>query len=75
MSLIDVYKRQVFAVLDVILHPLKLLPPLDVLAGKSLVRILSGNDHILVCRILPQLVTLGIQTVSVYLHGGGHSRI
>jgi len=65
----------VFAVLDVVQHPLKLLPPLDVLAGKSFVRILPGNDHILVCRILPQLVPLGIQAVSVYLHGGGHSRI
>ena len=65
----------IFAVLDVIQHPLKLLPPLDVLAGKSFVRILPGNDHILVCRILPQLVTLGIQAVPVNLHGGGHSRI
>ena len=65
----------VFAVLDIVQHPLELLPPLDVLAGKSLVRILPDNDHIFVCRILPQLVTLGIQAVPVYLHGGGHSRI
>ena len=27
------------------------------------------------CRILPQLVTLGIQAVSVNLHRGGHSCI
>ena len=65
----------IFAVLDVIQHPLKLLPPLNVLSGKALVRILPGNDHILVCRILPQLVTLGIQAVSVNLHRGGHSCI
>ena len=65
----------IFAVLDVIQHPLKLLPPLDVLSRKALVRILPGNDHILVCRILPQLVTLGIQAVSVNLHRGGHSCI
>ena len=43
----------IFAVLDVIQHPLKLLPPLNVLSRKALVRILPGNDHILVCRILP----------------------
>ena len=65
----------IFAVLDIVQHPLEVLPPLDVLAGKSLVRILPGNDHILVCRILPQLVTLGIQAVSVNLHRGGHSCI
>ena len=65
----------IFAVLDVIQHPLKLLPPLNVLSGKALVRILPGNDHILVCRILPQLVTLGIQAVPVNLHRGGHSCI
>ena len=65
----------IFAVLDVIQHPLKLLPPLNVLSRKALVRMLPGNDHILVCRILPQLVTLGIQAVPVNLHGGGHSRI
>ena len=51
------------------------MPSLDVLTGKALVRILHGNDHILGCRILPQLVTLGIQAVPVYLHGGGHSCI
>ena len=43
----------IFAVLDIVQHPLEVLPPLDVLAGKSLVRIFPGNDHILVCRILP----------------------
>ena len=48
----------IFAVLDIVQHPLEVLPSLDVLAGKALVRILPGNDHILVCRILPQLVTL-----------------
>ena len=65
----------IFAVLDIVQHPLEVLPSLDVLAGKALVRILPGNDHILVCRILPQLVTLGIQSVSVNLHRGGHSCI
>ena len=42
----------VFAVLNVIQHPLKVLPSLDVLSGKALVRILPGNNHIFVCRIL-----------------------
>ena len=65
----------VFAVLNVIQHPLKILPSLDVLSGKALVRILPRNNHIFVCRILPQFVTLGIQAVPVNLHRGGHSCI
>ena len=39
----------IFAVLDIVQHPLEVLPSLDVLAGKALVRILPGNDYILVC--------------------------
>lgn len=36
-------------------------------------RILPGNDHIFVCRIFSQFLSLSIQTVSVYLHSSGHS--
>ena len=57
----------IFAVLDIVQHPLEVLPSLDVLAGKALVRILPGNDHILVCRIPPQLVTLGIQAAPQFI--------
>ena len=72
----DEYIRNaIFSILNVVQHPLELLPSLDILSGKSLVRILSGNNHILVCRIFPQLISLGIQAVPINLYGGGHSCI
>ena len=43
----------VLALLDVTQHPLELQPPLDVLAGEALVRILSDNGHIFILSILP----------------------
>ena len=68
-------RNAVFTVLHISQHLLKFVPSLNVLTGKSFVRIFSGNDHILVVGIFAQLFTLGIQTVTVHLHGRGYARI
>ena len=59
----------VFAVLNVLQHPLKFMSALNILAGKAFVRIFTGHYHIFVFSVFPQLVSLSIQTISVHLHG------
>ena len=59
----------VFAVLNVLQHPLKFVPALNILAGKAFIRIFTSHYHIFVFSVFPQFVSLSIQTVSVHLHG------
>ena len=59
----------IFAVLNVLQHPLKFVSALNILAGKAFIRIFTSHYHIFVFSVFPQFVSLSIQTVSVHLHG------
>ena len=64
-----------FLVLNIIQHSSEICSSLNIFARKTFVGIFAGYDHILVGGIFTKFVSLGIQTVTLYLYGGRHAGI
>ena len=60
---------------DAFQHLHKLRTSFHTLSGLSLIRIFMCNIQFLIFCILDQLVSLGIEAVSIYLNCGGYSGI